>query len=103
MVPAFLSLLLDTESEVQIAAITRLCDFCHNLCLPVASDALSNDASIQDAIDSIIVISILPIIEQLVKDPDEHVKSAVASVILGLSPILGKQRYLYQICYMYNL
>ncbi|KAK7808596.1 hypothetical protein U0070_015956 [Myodes glareolus] len=33
---------------------------------------------------------ILPCIKELVSDANQHVKSALASVIMGLSPILGK-------------
>lgn len=36
--------------------------------------------------------NILPIVQELVGDPNQHVKSALASVIMGLSPILGKHR-----------
>lgn len=35
---------------------------------------------------------ILPIVKELVSDPNQHVKSALASVIMGLSPILGKHK-----------
>lgn len=30
--------------------------------------------------------------QDLVSDPNQHVKSALASVIMGLSPILGKNK-----------
>ena len=33
---------------------------------------------------------ILPCIKELVSDANQHVKSALVSVIVGLSPILGK-------------
>lgn len=33
---------------------------------------------------------ILPQVKELVCDPNQHVKSALASVIMGLSPILGR-------------
>ena len=32
----------------------------------------------------------LPCVKELVNDANQHVKSALASVIMGLSPILGK-------------
>ena len=32
------------------------------------------------------------LVQALVSDPSQHVKSAVASVIMGLSPILGKEK-----------
>lgn len=34
--------------------------------------------------------NILPCVKELVADPNQHVKSALASVIMGLSPILGR-------------
>ena len=37
----------------------------------------------------IIMASILPYVKELVVDPNQHVKSALASVIMGLSPMLG--------------
>ena len=33
---------------------------------------------------------LLPCVKELVTDANQHVKSAMASVIMGLSPILGK-------------
>lgn len=93
MVPTFQSLLRDTEAEVRAAAANKVCDFCRNLCPP--SGTLSNDPNTQtsNAVDSIIMTSILPVVKGLVADTNQHVKSALASVIMGLSPILGKQRY----------
>lgn len=31
-------------------------------------------------------------------DPNQHVKSALASVIMGLSPMLGKDKYVWLMC-----
>lgn len=95
MVPTFQSLLRDTEAEVRAAAANKVCEFCRNLCPPIASGALSNDpnaAQTSNAVDSVIMTSILPVVKGLVADTNQHVKSALASVIMGLSPILGKQR-----------
>jgi len=86
--------LRDTEAEVRAAAANKVCDFCRNLC-PIASGTLSNDPNATqtpNAVDSIIMTSILPVVKGLVTDTNQHVKSALASVIMGLSPILGKQR-----------
>lgn len=95
MVPTFQSLLRDTEAEVRAAAANKVCDFCRHLCPPVASGTLLNDPNAvqtSNAVDSIIMTSILPVVKGLVADTNQHVKSALASVIMGLSPILGKQR-----------
>nr|CAD7440285.1 unnamed protein product [Timema bartmani]CAD7610207.1 unnamed protein product [Timema genevievae] len=76
LVPAFQSLLKDTEAEVRAAAAHKVRDFCQNL------DQVQQE--------TIIMTSVLPYVKDLVADPNQHVKSALASVIMGLSPILGK-------------
>lgn len=76
LVPAFQNLLKDTEAEVRAAAANKVKDFCQNL-----------DKAHQE---STIMTNILPYIKELVADPNQHVKSALASVIMGLSPILGR-------------
>ncbi|CAH1263810.1 serine/threonine-protein phosphatase 2A 65 kDa regulatory subunit A alpha isoform-like isoform X2 [Branchiostoma lanceolatum] len=82
LVPAFQGLLKDCEAEVRAAAANKVKEFCDNL--P------------QDIRETTIMTSILPCVkwsfclQDLVIDPNQHVKSALASVIMGLSPILGK-------------
>lgn len=76
LVPAFQYLLKDTEAEVRASAATKVTEFCANL-----------EKSSQE---QIIMTSILPYVKELVADPNQHVKSALASVIMGLSPILGR-------------
>jgi len=49
--------------------------------------------------EQIIMTFILPSVKELVSDANQHVKSALASVIMGLSPILGKEKYV-QMPYM---
>lgn len=78
LVPAFQVLLKDIEAEVRAAAADKVRDFCQNL------DKFNQE--------SIIMTQILPIVKELVSDPNQHVKSALASVIMGLSPILGKHK-----------
>ena len=70
------SLLKDCEAEVRAAAAHKVKDFCQAL-----------DPSIQE---TVIMENVLPCVRDLVADPNQHVKSALASVIMGLSPILGK-------------
>lgn len=53
-------------------------DFCQNLPTDIQEQVIMNN--------------ILPCIKELVADANQHVKSALASVIMGLSPILGKQK-----------
>ncbi|GIX88389.1 hypothetical protein CEXT_202481 [Caerostris extrusa] len=69
----------DKFNEIQklAAAAHKVKDFCQNL--P------------QEIQEPVIMNNILPCIKELVADANQHVKSALASVIMGLSPILGKQ------------
>jgi len=76
LVPAFTSLLKDCEAEVRAASANKVKDFC---------SALQSDVR-----EQIIMSSILPCVKDLAVDPNQHVKSALAAVIMGLSPILGK-------------
>ncbi|CAB1348505.1 unnamed protein product [Coregonus sp. 'balchen'] len=76
LVPAFQNLLKDCEAEVRSAAAKKVKEFCENL--P------------EDSRETIIMTHILPCVKELVSDTSQHVKSALASVIMGLSTILGK-------------
>ena len=66
----------DCEAEVRAAAAHKVKDFCLNL-----------DKGVQE---QVIMTQLLPCVKELVTDANQHVKSALASVIMGLSPILGK-------------
>ncbi|KAM4743074.1 LOW QUALITY PROTEIN: serine/threonine-protein phosphatase 2A 65 kDa regulatory subunit A beta isoform [Anableps anableps] len=77
LVPAFQNLLKDCEAEVRAGRLpTKSKSFCENL--P------------EDNREQIIMSHILPCVKELVSDTNQHVKSALASVIMGLSTILGK-------------
>lgn len=45
-----------------------------------------------DAKEQVIMTYVMPCVRDLVNDTNMHVKSALASVIMGLSPILGKDK-----------
>lgn len=45
-----------------------------------------------EAREQVIMTYVLPCVKELVNDTNMHVKSALASVIMGLSPILGKDK-----------
>ena len=68
--------LQDCEAEVRAAAAHKVKDFCLNL-----------EKGVQE---QVIMTQLLPCVKELVTDANQHVKSALASVIMGLSPILGK-------------
>lgn len=76
LVAIFASLLKDNEAEVKSVAGSKVKSFCENL--P------------EDTREQIIMTTLLPCIKDLVIDPSQHVKSAIASEVMGLSPMLGK-------------
>ena len=84
---AYAGLLKDQEPEVRAAASTRLKDVCY----------LLQPASAAGSPDSVVVTTILPCLRDLVADPNQHVKSAVASVIMGLAPIIGRDATIEQL------
>ncbi|XP_066229494.1 serine/threonine-protein phosphatase 2A 65 kDa regulatory subunit A beta isoform isoform X2 [Saccopteryx leptura] len=77
LIPAFRNLLKDCEAEVRAAAAHKIKELCENL--PI------------EGRETIIMNQVLPYIKELVSDTNQHVKSALASVIMGLSAILGKE------------
>ena len=76
-VQIYTNLLKDTEGEVRDAAASKLQAFCASLPEPGRKDAVIND--------------ILSVIRPLTSDANQHVKVALASVIMGLAPILQKE------------
>lgn len=72
----FTGLLKDVEAEVRASAANKIKDFCTNL-----------PAEIQE---QVMMPNVLPAVKELVCDTNQHVKAALASVIMGLSPIMGK-------------
>ena len=77
LVGAFSALLRDNEAEVRAASASKIKDFCHQL--PI------------DSREAIIMSHVLPCVKDLVNDSNQHVKSALAGVIMGLSPVVGKE------------
>lgn len=76
LVPAFQNLMKNYEVKVSATAYCKVKELCENL-----------PANCQE---DLIMTQILPCIKELVSDATQHVKSALASVITVLSPILGK-------------
>ncbi|KAI6194293.1 Serine/threonine-protein phosphatase 2A 65 kDa regulatory subunit A beta isoform-like protein [Aphelenchoides besseyi] len=77
MVSIYTNLLKDTEGEVRDAAASKLHAFCAALPEPGRKEAVVNE--------------ILTVIKPLTSDANQHVKIALASVIMGLAPILGQE------------
>ncbi len=81
-----------TFSDTSLKALVNMClpydelqknfylisDFCQNL--------------VPEIRESVIMTNILPCVKELVSDANQHVKSALASVIMGMSPLLGKEK-----------
>jgi len=76
LLPAYTALLGDSEAEVRTAACRRLLVFCQTLPVDVRAAA--------------IIEALIAQIQERVVDTNEHVRSALAGVIMGLSAILGK-------------
>uniref|UniRef100_A0A7N0TZN7 Phosphatase PP2A regulatory subunit A/Splicing factor 3B subunit 1-like HEAT repeat domain-containing protein n=1 Tax=Kalanchoe fedtschenkoi TaxID=63787 RepID=A0A7N0TZN7_KALFE len=72
LVPAFVHLLSANEAEVRIAAAGKVTKFCRVVDPEIA------------------VQNILPCVKELSSDSSQHVHSALASVIMGMAPVLGK-------------
>jgi serine/threonine-protein phosphatase 2A regulatory subunit A len=73
LVPAYIRLLRDNEAEVRIAAAGKVAKFCDIVAPQVASQ------------------HILPCVKELSTDSSQHVRAALASVIMGMAPLLGKE------------
>jgi serine/threonine-protein phosphatase 2A regulatory subunit A len=76
LVTVFQALLKDNEAEVRAMAAQKIKDFAE--LLPAGSR------------ETVIMNNILPCVKDLVSDTNQHVKTALASVIMGLAPIVGK-------------
>ena len=79
LVPAFQNLLKDVEAEVRSASATKLKEFCGSL--P------------PDQREQLVMQYVLPSVKELVADSNTHVKTALAAVIMGLAPLIGKDKY----------
>ncbi len=65
-----------------VLAAVQLCWSCADFCTNLP----------QDTREQIMMTIILPAVKELVNDANQHVKSALASVVMGLSPVLGKDK-----------
>lgn len=100
LLPAFNSLLKDMEGEVRSAAAAKIqgglfnCNLFRSISLYhgfLSSYFSAFCAALPPAgREKSIVTHVLPVVKELVTDPNQHVKTALASVIMGLAPILGK-------------
>jgi len=97
LVPAFVKLLRDHEPEVRTAAAFKATGVCERLTAPTAGPVPMDegpDSGGSAAADSpglqIVLSEVLPCVQELCEDPSQHVRAAMASVIMGLAAILGR-------------
>lgn len=78
LLPQFVALLGDSESEVRASAAEKVLEFC--LLLPEATRSQQ------------VISGVLPLLKNMVSDESEHVRTALAGVIMGISSVLGKDK-----------
>eukprot|EP00276_Gloeochaete_wittrockiana_P013660 CAMPEP_0184332532 /NCGR_PEP_ID=MMETSP1089-20130417/1691_1 /TAXON_ID=38269 ORGANISM="Gloeochaete wittrockiana, Strain SAG46.84" /NCGR_SAMPLE_ID=MMETSP1089 /ASSEMBLY_ACC=CAM_ASM_000445 /LENGTH=584 /DNA_ID=CAMNT_0026655941 /DNA_START=62 /DNA_END=1816 /DNA_ORIENTATION=- len=77
VVATFATLLRDPEPEVRTVSAKNVTDFCKLL-----------------PDDTLVVSDIIPCVKDLATDSSQQVRSSLASVIMGLAPILGRENTL---------
>lgn len=83
LLPAFVKVLKDSEPEVRTAAANKVTAVAQRVVeLPPPSGSESTGIEL-------VMREILPIVEEMVSDASQHVRSALASNIMGLAPELG--------------
>lgn len=83
LLPAFVKVLKDSEPEVRTAAankVTAVVQKMVELPPPTGGESTGLELAVRE---------ILPIVEEMVSDASQHVRSALASNIMGLAPELG--------------
>jgi len=93
LVPAFVKLLRDHEPEVRTAAAFKATGVCERL---TGVGKGGPDGAAAGPADSprlqLVLDQVMPCVQELCRDGSQHVRAAMASVIMGLAPILGKQQ-----------
>ncbi|VDN34612.1 unnamed protein product [Cylicostephanus goldi] len=109
LVPAFTNLLKDPEGEVRGAAAQKLNSihrrfYFDNYALftkcVIAFAAFCAKLK-KSAREGAILNNILPVVKDLVIDPNQHVKTELAGVIMGLAPLVGKENTISQLLPIY--
>lgn len=83
LLPAYVCVLKDSEAEVRTAAAFKVTEIIKRIV------GLPAQGGLDSGMDYV-VSEILPIVERLVTDSAQHVRSALASNIMGLAPVLGQ-------------
>ena len=74
---AMVNLLRDNEQEVRTIAAEKMRDF---------AAALNEDQR-----DQVILNHLLEPIQSLAHDPSQHVRTALAGIVMGIAPLIGNQ------------
>eukprot|EP00735_Rhodelphis_limneticus_P008858 TRINITY_DN2331_c0_g1::TRINITY_DN2331_c0_g1_i1::g.20780::m.20780 TRINITY_DN2331_c0_g1::TRINITY_DN2331_c0_g1_i1::g.20780 ORF type:complete len:627 (-),score=217.77,sp/Q38950/2AAB_ARATH/51.82/0.0,HEAT/PF02985.17/1.9e+03,HEAT/PF02985.17/1.9e+03,HEAT/PF02985.17/0.0035,HEAT/PF02985.17/1.1e-05,HEAT/PF02985.17/0.28,HEAT/PF02985.17/0.59,HEAT/PF02985.17/0.013,HEAT/PF02985.17/1,HEAT/PF02985.17/0.01,HEAT/PF02985.17/0.05,HEAT/PF02985.17/9.4,HEAT/PF02985.17/0.27,HEAT/PF02985.17/0.0052,HEAT/PF02985.17/0.18,HE len=82
LLPAYNRLLRDTEAEVRTCAASKVAEFCEK-----AKDILS--LASPDLVLLLKSSDLLSAIAELSRDQNQHVRAALASVVMELSPLFG--------------
>jgi len=113
LVPAYVRLLRDNEAEVRIAAAGKVTKFCRILnpelsiqhILPCVKVCVSGKEILTRCLEAFLGFSCTIqyakfictgvnswdlLLQELSSDSSQHVRSALASVIMGMAPVLGK-------------
>ncbi|EGD72487.1 phosphatase 2A regulatory subunit A beta isoform [Salpingoeca rosetta] len=77
LIPVFTQLLRDSEAEVRRCAAGKVYDFCL---------ALDPETRVRTIVDAIV-----PCIESISQDPNEHARASLANVVMGLSSVVGAE------------
>eukprot|EP00180_Rhodochaete_pulchella_P003800 Plantae.Rhodophyta-Rhodochaete_pulchella.ctg6870.p1 GENE.Plantae.Rhodophyta-Rhodochaete_pulchella.ctg6870~~Plantae.Rhodophyta-Rhodochaete_pulchella.ctg6870.p1 ORF type:complete len:367 (-),score=63.01 Plantae.Rhodophyta-Rhodochaete_pulchella.ctg6870:221-1231(-) len=78
LLPGFIALLKDGEAEVRTAASFKVAD--------ITKRVVATPNGVDTAVREII-----PVVRELVTDPSQHARAALASNIMGLAPELGME------------
>jgi len=99
LVPAFVRLLRDNEQEVRTAAAFKVTGVCERL--TGVSGAEGGPKAAAGAPDGprlrLVLEHVMPCVADLCRDSSQHVRAAMASVVMGLAPILGKAHTINQL------
>lgn len=83
LLPAFVKVLKDSEPEVRTAAANKVTSMAKRI-VQLPPPAGGEGTGLE-----LVVRKIMPIVEEMVSDTSQHVRSALASNIMGLAPELG--------------
>mmetsp|Transcript_2576 Transcript_2576/g.6217 ORF Transcript_2576/g.6217 Transcript_2576/m.6217 type:complete len:605 (-) Transcript_2576:274-2088(-) len=87
LVPAFVKLLRDNEPEVRTAAAFQVTGVCERL---TGVSESQGGEGVSGPELQVVLSQLLPCVQELCADASQHVRAAIASVIMGLAPVLGK-------------